>query len=403
MADKARPPSKWWFWGVVALGGVGVGLALVLASCDGDRPSAGSATFSDGAWALEVVTRELWACPAWGRLRPLGSKGFGRQARAQIVDALEEVRQLPLDVIREAIFQFTLKVNRLEIEGPEFSETWDKFLLLNKYVFAVPEEAPEGAVRTFGGWDGHVPGPPGAVNYLWPFTQEPDGSLRLTGSPVGWLGQPYDPLDAFDYYRREFGRRTFPWDEGSIEEGIGRSDVRDILARLEACPAWADLPALDRQGRGTAARAQIVHTLEDIRQYPLRLIWEAMWQYERKAERGEVDTTEHHIMLGRFYLLNRYLFALRETIPKFYHAYSDFGGWLVPKAAAPPAGVELRPSADDPEVYEYEELYPFSKQADGTLRLTGSPLPAGKPYRALDAFDHYRLDFGPREFPRDSR
>ncbi len=382
-----------------------VASVLVLASCDGDRPAAGSETSSDGEWALEVVTRKLRACPAWARLPTLDREGLGRQARAQVVDALEEVRQLPLDVIREAMVQFILKVERLEMEGLEYSETLDKFVLLNKYVFAVPEEAPEGAVRTFGGWDGHVPGPPDAVNYLWPFTQEPDGSLRLTGSPVFWTGSPYGPLDAFDYYRREFGRRTLPWDEGSIEEGIGQSDVRDILARLEACPVWADLPGLDRQGRGTTARAQIVQTLEGIRQYPLRLIWEARWEYERKAERGEVDTAEHQRMLGTFFLLNTYLFAAHGMVQRDYHPYFRFGGWLVPKAAAPPAGVELYPlaEADEPGGYDYEELYPFTKQADGTLRLTGSPLPDEKPYRALDAFYYYRLVFGPREFPRGPR
>ncbi len=227
-----RVAARVLFFVLVFCAGVGSGVGFLLVGHRGEP-------LSDSEWARDLITQELKACPGWGAM--FGDPGD--QACRLVVARLELVRHYPLSVIRQAMAQFMLDASRktdatdwTEQEACGFWEILDKFLLLNKYIFALPPAGPEDSVLTFGGWDRHGPGPPGAVNYLWPFTKAPNGTLRLTGEPATWLGQHYDPVEAFDYYRSKFGRRRFPWDEGAIDEALDETDVDVIRAILTPLP-----------------------------------------------------------------------------------------------------------------------------------------------------------------------
>jgi len=115
------------------------------------------------------------------------------------LDILSEIDRYPLDVIRKAISIFYKSTASLEDMG--------RLLLVNKFLFDLPEWIPINSYRRFGGWLG-VPEEQCRINLLWPFSRGEDGSLVLTKRFTGYMGEAYLALEAFDYYLKSYGRRN---------------------------------------------------------------------------------------------------------------------------------------------------------------------------------------------------
>jgi hypothetical protein len=77
--------------------------------------------------------------------------------------------------------------------------------VLNRYIFAVPDQVPRGSPR-FGSFFG-IPYDDQYVNELWPLSVDAAGKLELTGTFAGYYGAGYLALEEFDYFRDTFGAR----------------------------------------------------------------------------------------------------------------------------------------------------------------------------------------------------
>jgi hypothetical protein len=163
------------------------------------------------------------------------------------------------------------------------------------------------------------------------------------------------------------------------EDVVCLVEANEIVEKLEACPAWSETyPGGATYPDNGKARKQIVKLLEEIRQYPLDVVRAGIKQYVSKKQESATgyDVAE----MSRLYLLNKYIFVIPEKVP--FGLARFFGGWSgIPHGSE---GTEL--------------LWPFSKNPDGTLSLTGDFGGYNGPkYAAIDAFDYYREVFGKRK------
>lgn len=112
---------------------------------------------------------------------------------------LIEIDQYPTDIIRKGITLFY---------HPDASvEDMGRLLILNKFLFKLPEWLPEHSCPRFGGWL-NIPERDGQINILWPFSRDKNGNMMLTHRFSGYLGEAYMALEAFDYYLNKYGRRN---------------------------------------------------------------------------------------------------------------------------------------------------------------------------------------------------
>jgi len=146
------------------------------------------------------------AIPPWSEI---GHEAAAK-SRLQTVTILQRISKYDLETIREAEGQFISKQRTLPT-GYDVA-AMSKLYVLNKYLFALPEEARIDSARFFGGWLG-VPHDSDDVNLLWPFSKSEPDRLSLTGTFGGYNGDDYLALEAFDYYRRTFGRRAIGVDD----------------------------------------------------------------------------------------------------------------------------------------------------------------------------------------------
>ena len=156
-------------------------------------------------------------------------------------------------------------------------------------------------------------------------------------------------------------------------------EANEIVQRLESCPAWNGIyPGSAMYPDNTKARKQIVKLLEEMRQYPLDIVRAGIAKYV--SEKQKSATGYNIAEMSRLYLLNKYIFAIPEKVP--FGLVRFFGGWSgIPHGSE---GTEL--------------LWPFSKNPDGTLSLTGDfGGYYGPKYAAIDAFDYYCEVFGKRK------
>ena len=145
----------------------------------------------------------------------------------------------------------------------------------------------------------------------------------------------------------------------------------DTVAReIELCPPWDELNKGD-----DATRGQIMKCLEQIANYDLAVIRQAMEKYMSiKRSQKALDVTA----MSRLYVLNRYVFNVPE---KASFERSTFGGWMgVPHDSQ---WINL--------------LWPFSVDEKGKLTLTGQPSGyLGDEYKALQEFDYFNEKYGVR-------
>lgn len=153
--------------------------------------------------SVNEVVRLLKTCPSWLLL----AKG-DQKAKRDIIDHLEKIARHDPITIRQAVVRYTSALwSRQEYNAASASAVF----LLNRFIFNAPEKEPLTSSETplFGGWAG-TPKPDRAVNRLWPFTYDSEGTLQLTGRSGGYSGPPYRGIEEFDYFARNFGLRVRP-------------------------------------------------------------------------------------------------------------------------------------------------------------------------------------------------
>jgi len=185
-----------------------------LGGCSDDAsrvPSTAPTTESDEHEVAQIVAL-LRSMPDWTGL-PLFEER--QEERNQIEAIMYKMGRYDLDTIRAAVEKYDRESNatgaaRIAAEG--------RLFVLNRFLFNLPRtvrlDSPHS--RNFGGcWFGELvvakPGSPEASDQLvlrWPWSEDQAGNWRLTGRCMGFSGPPYQPLEAFDYYRKEFGKRA---------------------------------------------------------------------------------------------------------------------------------------------------------------------------------------------------
>lgn len=143
---------------------------------------------------VQEVISKIQEMPVWTNIPPDKSVDSDK-----IMEVLHEIDQYGSEVIREAITAYYNSTGSLEDMG--------RLLLLNKFLFNLPEWVSSNSYRPFGGWFG-VPEEHDRVNLLWPFTLTENGSLVLARRFEGYMGEAYLAIEAFDYYLKTFGRRN---------------------------------------------------------------------------------------------------------------------------------------------------------------------------------------------------
>jgi len=151
-----------------------------------------------GEIAIEEIASKLRECPDWSYARD-------DRTRQRILELLDGIRKYPLDRIRQA-------VQKIISEDP-LGNQQDKLFLLNAYLFDLPERLPPKAKYYDGGYftlEKLEKPQPQSIDAMWPLSYGPEGEVRLTGKAFASSGPPYPALEAFDYYRKTYGPRTFP-------------------------------------------------------------------------------------------------------------------------------------------------------------------------------------------------
>lgn len=143
---------------------------------------------------IAQVSSKLKEMPPWANVPP--DKPIDHN---KIIEILREIDKYPSVAIRQGITVYYTSMASVEEMG------W--LLLLNKFLFNLPEWIPVHLHRRFGGWLG-VPEKQGQLNLLWPFSPTGGGDLLLTGRFTGYMGDAYLALEAFDYYLKTYGRRN---------------------------------------------------------------------------------------------------------------------------------------------------------------------------------------------------
>lgn len=146
---------------------------------------------------INDIIRLIEKCPSWCHFRR-NNKRMSRKILAQ----LDRISNYDSYLIRKAVDKYSRQQLTSLSRGNDVA---CRIYVLNRFIFAVPEDTPfEG--RRFGGWTGR-PESGGRINWLWPFSYDSYGRIELTYEYEGYMGHTYLALDEFDYFFRKFGRR----------------------------------------------------------------------------------------------------------------------------------------------------------------------------------------------------
>lgn len=146
----------------------------------------------------EQIMRLLESCPSWTVPPP------NDVAKAKILDHLAKISAYNTTLIYEAVKKYSA-MHRDDLEA------LSKILLLNRFLFAVPQWVPVDT-PLFGSWRHSVEN--GQISLLWPFSVRSDGTLVLTGEFSGYTGEPYQAREEFDFFSKNYGQRRNP---GSVD------------------------------------------------------------------------------------------------------------------------------------------------------------------------------------------
>ena len=155
-----------------------------------------------------IVGMPSWATVPYGRGE--------REEIAKMEQAIQEIASYDLDTIRTALVYYCLVGFEHEDHNHATFDRDCKTLLLNKFLFNLPltvrRDSPHDT--TFGGSWG-IPDPGSAAKPMpfdqipirWPWSETEPGTWHITARLNGCMGEQYQPIVAFDYYRKNFGKR----------------------------------------------------------------------------------------------------------------------------------------------------------------------------------------------------
>ena len=199
-------------------------LALAGGSCSRQIPPANASgpSVSENVRHILEILNEMPDGSTFGRGKP------HLEERAKIEQEVNEIAQYDLDTIRSAIAYYCQADNLDADKGrPGTGSNPDKLFPLVQYLFNLPEKVTRDSPywRFFGSWhvpfsgDPRHPRPSDSVDYRWPWSIDSDGRCRLTGVFGGYEGEAYQPVAAFDFYRKHFSRRVIDAGEQAAEAG----------------------------------------------------------------------------------------------------------------------------------------------------------------------------------------
>jgi hypothetical protein len=140
---------------------------------------------------VEYIIVLIRTCPDWAEVEP------GDQiSKDQILGSLINISNYDWRLIRRAIV-------KLINDHPSDTSLWNRFFLLNRFLFDVPEKR-EHNNQLFGGLAG-VPIENGVINWLWPFSYDANGDIQLAGEFEGYSRDPYQAVQEFDFFQDTFG------------------------------------------------------------------------------------------------------------------------------------------------------------------------------------------------------
>jgi hypothetical protein len=141
---------------------------------------------------------------------------------------------------------------------------------------------------------------------------------------------------------------------------------------IESCPTWTGTGQNDTQ-----RKAAIMRHLQDLRQFNLPTLREGL---RRFVEEREITRTYDLDAMCKLFLLNRYVFDVPQWVPR--EQSVAFGAWM---------GI---PEEDS----RINVLWPLAVNGAGHLELAGRNIGyLGADFRALDEFDYFAKQYGPRE------
>jgi hypothetical protein len=146
------------------------------------------------------AVRLLADMPSWSALQPEDVAVPRGDRWKQTEAVLAELSRFDTDVLRAAVESVAVSDDSMSTAG--------KLFLLNRYLFAIPPRLSADDLPRFGGsWRSPGHPSPSPIGALWPFAVDRTGGLRLAHEFKGFKGNPYRPLEEFDYLSARFGRR----------------------------------------------------------------------------------------------------------------------------------------------------------------------------------------------------
>jgi len=163
--------------------------------------------------SVKAIVALLEEMPGW---KSLSGKPECHVERSKIEATVRQVAAYDLDEIRAAIECYDRESWEAN-NGVISSAAQGKLYLLTNYLFDLPETVRRDSphFRVFGGgWiglpisgDQFNPKESDLMSIRWPWSVDANGNWKLTGEFGGFLGPPFQPLTAFDYWRKAFGKR----------------------------------------------------------------------------------------------------------------------------------------------------------------------------------------------------
>lgn len=182
---------------------------------------------------------------------------------------------------------------------------------------------------------------------------------------------------------------------GSVALVERSRQVDRIISLLDGIPDWPMLPVVDDGHKTPRVLEQSIALemgMREIAQYDLDSIREAVKQYRDLGRSGSrVRASE------KLFFLNTYLFALPRTLPReSVHFVHFLVGWQGMPITGDPRNPQPSDKASVRWPWEADERGRYHFVLDRKLVLY-----LGPPYPALERFDYYRKNFGPRQPVRE--
>jgi hypothetical protein len=121
---------------------------------------------------------------------------------------MEIISKYKLTDIRKAL----IEISKRDRQGDE-----EKMFILNKYLFNIPKTIKRDSnhfTKFLDGWDRipitgdrYHPQKTDELSARWPWEEGADGKWHLIGRDHIRNGMPYNAVEKFDYYKKEFGKR----------------------------------------------------------------------------------------------------------------------------------------------------------------------------------------------------